>query len=60
MTLYSTRHTMADMIDQLKLSDRTRNRVLGHAGTAGAGGRYGRNSLLSEADLSQITGITSP
>ena len=60
VTLYSTRHTMADMIDQLKLSDRTRNRVLGHAGTAGAAGRYGRNGLLSEADLSQITGITSP
>lgn len=60
VTLYSTRHTMAEMIDQLQLADRTRNRVLGHVGNAGAAGRYGRNGLLSEADLHTITAISNP
>lgn len=60
VTLYSTRHTMAEMIDQLRLADRTRNRVLGHVGNAGAAGRYGRNGLLSEADLHVITAISNP
>ena len=57
VTLYSTRHTMADMIDQLMLSSRTRDRVLGHANSATSAGNYGRNGLLSAKELQAFSGI---
>lgn len=60
VTLYSTRHTMADMIDQLALSARTRDRVLGHANSMSAAGSYGRKGLLSAEELKQFSGITNP
>ncbi|BCB18696.1 hypothetical protein OCUBac02_15900 [Bosea sp. ANAM02] len=60
VTLYSTRHTMADMIDQLKLSARTRDRVLGHANSETSAGNYGRNGLLSADEFKEFSGITSP
>ena len=60
VTLYSTRHTMADMIDQLALSARTRDRVLGHANSSTAAGSYGRKGLLSTEELKQFSGITNP
>lgn len=60
VTLYSTRHTMADMIDQLALSARTRDRVLGHANSTTAAGSYGRKGLLSTEELKQFSGITNP
>jgi integrase len=60
VTLYSTRHTMADMIDQLALSARTRDRVLGHANSTTAAGTYGRNGLLSTEELKKFSGITNP
>lgn len=60
VTLYSTRHTMADMIDQLRLPQRTRDRVLGHSHAANAAGNYGRKGLLSTSELREITGIETP
>ena len=60
VTLYSTRHTMADMIDQLALSARTRDRVLGHANSMTSAGNYGRKGLLSVEELKQFSGISNP
>lgn len=60
ITLYSSRHTMAQMIDDLKLPARTRDRVMGHANTASSAGNYGRNGMLTTEEFKEFTGITNP
>lgn len=60
ITLYSSRHLVAQWIDELKISERTRGRVLGHSTVPGAAGNYGRNGLLSMDELQILTGITNP
>lgn len=60
ITLYSSRHLMAQWIDELKISERTRARVLGHSTMPGAAGIYGRKGLLSIDELQLLTGIANP
>lgn len=60
LTLYSSRHLVAQWIDELNISQRTRDRVMGHATLPDGPGRYGSNGLLSLDELKQLTGLSNP
>jgi len=60
VTLYSTRHTMAQWIDELNISERTRRRVLGHADGSQAATNYGSKGLLSLDEFKAVSGISNP
>lgn len=57
--LYSARHWMADQLDDLVISQRTRQRVLGHAAHDDIPGGYGAKGRYSSRDLEELTGIGS-
>ena len=59
ISLYSARHWMADQLDELVISQRTRQRVLGHATHDNIPGRYGAKGKYSSRDLEELTGIGS-
>lgn len=58
LTLYSARHLMADWLDAPGIAQRTRNRILGHAG--GVPGRYGRKGAPDAAQVSAIEAVEPP
>jgi integrase len=55
LTLYGTRHLMADWLDSPGVAKRTRDRILGHAG--GVSGGYGRKGTQTRAQVAAIDAI---
>ena len=55
LTLYSTRHLMADWLDNEAIAQRTRDRILGHA--SDVRGRYGRKGILDPVIAAQIEAL---
>lgn len=58
LTLYSTRHLMADWLDSSGIAQRTRDRILGHA--SDVRGRYGRKGVLDPQIAAQIEALEPP
>jgi integrase len=58
LTLYSTRHLMADWLDNEAIAQRTRDRILGHA--SDVRGRYGRNGILDPQIAAKIEQLEPP
>ena len=58
LTLYSTRHLMADWLDNEAIAQRTRDRILGHA--SDVRGRYGRKGILDPQIAAKIEGLEPP
>ena len=58
LTLYSTRHLMADWLDNEAIAQRTRDRILGHA--SDVRGRYGRKGVLDPKVAAQIEALEPP
>jgi integrase len=55
LTLYSTRHLMADWLDSEGIAQRTRDRILGHA--SDVRGRYGRKGILDPQVAAKIEAL---
>jgi integrase len=55
LTLYSTRHLMADWLDSEGIAQRTPDRILGHA--SGVRGRYGRKGILDPQIAARIEAL---
>lgn len=55
LSLYSTRHLMADWLDNEAIAQRTRDRILGHAGDVA--GRYGRKGILDPEIAAKIEAL---
>lgn len=58
LTLYSTRHLMADWLDNEAIAQRTRDRILGHA--SDVRGRYGRKGILDPQIAAKIEALEPP
>jgi integrase len=58
VSLYSTRHFFADLLDNDAIAQRTRDRILGHAGDVSR--RYGRKGILDPAVAALIDGLEPP
>ncbi len=58
LTLYSTRHLMADWLDNGAIAQRTRDRILGHA--SDVRGRYGRKGILDPEIAAKIEALEPP
>ena len=58
LTLYSTRHLMADWLDNEGIAQRTRDRILGHA--SDVRGRYGRKGILDPQLAARIEALEPP
>jgi hypothetical protein len=58
VSLYSSRHSMAELLDNDAIAQRTRDRILGHAGDARR--RYGRNGVLDPKVAALITSLEPP
>ncbi|MGL9622326.1 hypothetical protein QRQ56_30515 [Bradyrhizobium sp. U531] len=58
LTLYSTRHLMADWLDNDAIAQRTRDRILGHA--SDVRGRYGRKGVLDPQIAAKIEALEPP
>ncbi|UPJ71828.1 site-specific integrase [Bradyrhizobium sp. 187] len=58
LTLYSTRHLMADWLDNEAIAQRTRDRILGHA--SDVRGRYGRKGILDPRIAAKIEALEPP
>ena len=58
LTLYSTRHLMADWLDAAGIAQRTRDRILGHV--SGVPGRYGKKRMFSPEQVAAIEAIEPP
>ncbi|MET4220812.1 integrase [Bradyrhizobium sp. LB7.2] len=58
LTLYSTRHLMADWLDNEAIAQRTRDRILGHA--SDVRGRYGRKGVLDPQIAAKIEALEPP
>ncbi|MDI4232507.1 hypothetical protein OZ411_06745 [Bradyrhizobium sp. Arg237L] len=55
LTLYSTRHLMADWLDSEGIAQRTRDRILGHV--SDVRGRYGRKGILDPQIAAKIEAL---
>ncbi|MEH2506838.1 integrase [Bradyrhizobium sp. AZCC 1578] len=58
VSLYSTRHFFADLLDNEAIAQRTRDRILGHAGDVRR--RYGRKGILDPAVAARIEALEPP
>jgi integrase len=58
LTLYGTRHWMADMLDNDAIAQRTRNRILGHVSSVPDG--YGRKGMLKPEQSAAIAKLEPP
>lgn len=58
LTLYSTRHLMADWLDDEAIAQRTRDRILGYA--SDVRGRYGRKGILDPQIAAKIEALEPP
>ena len=54
-TLYSTRHLMADWLDNSAIVQRTRNRILGHVNDVPGG--YGRKGTINANQMAAISAL---
>lgn len=59
VTLYSTRHWFADLIDNTDIKHVTRKRVMGHKIKDDTPARYGSKTRLTTRDLALLTDIKS-
>jgi integrase len=55
LTLYSTRHLMADWLDNSAIVQRTRNRILGHVNDVP--GSYGRKGTINANQMAAISAL---
>lgn len=55
LTLYATRHLMADWLDNSNVAKRTRDRILGHVTDVPGG--YGRKSSINANQMAAITAL---
>jgi integrase len=55
LTLYSTRHLMADWLDNSAIVQRTRNRILGHVNDVPGG--YGRKGTINANQMAAISAL---
>ncbi len=60
VTLYSSRHWFADLVDNTDIKHVTRTRIMGHSSRSDMPARYGSKQRLTTRDLKQIVGATSP
>lgn len=60
VTAYSTRHLFADFIDSTDMSQRSRQRIMGHSMKEDIPGGYGSKGRFSTKDLQKITSATTP
>lgn len=60
VTLYSTRHWFADLIDNTDLKDTTRKRLMGHSRKSDIPARYGGKNRLTTRDLARFEQAASP
>ncbi|WP_349365559.1 MAG: hypothetical protein ABL311_11325 [Nitratireductor rhodophyticola] len=60
VTLYSTRHWFADLIDNTDLKDTTRKRLMGHSRKSDIPARYGGKNRLTTRDLLRFEQAASP
>lgn len=60
VTLYSTRHWFADLIDNTKIKDVTRKRLMGHSPKSDIPARYGMKHRLTTRDLQHFEQAASP
>jgi hypothetical protein len=61
ISIYSTRHLMADWLDSLNIPDRVRNRVLGHLSKEkNSAGDYGGKGFFSSEQSSFVTALETP
>ncbi len=60
IALYSARHWMADRLDTLTLSERTRHRVLGHSSSGNIPHGYGAKGRYASEDLAELAGLSTP
>ncbi|MGX7745899.1 site-specific integrase, partial [Rhodopseudomonas parapalustris] len=58
VSLYSTRHFFADILDSNLIAQRTRDRILGHVGDVRQ--RYGRKGILDPIVAEEIKNIEPP
>ena len=58
VSLYSTRHFFADLLDNEAIAQRTRDRILGHVGDVSR--RYGRKGILDPAVAGLIETLEPP
>ena len=59
ISIYSTRHWFADLIDNTDIKDRTRKRVMGHKDRSDSASRYGSKQRLTSRDLDLLIGVES-
>jgi integrase len=58
ISLYATRHLMADWLDSLNIPDRVRNRMLGHTNKAkNSAGEYGGKGMFSSEQAGFVMAI---
>ena len=60
VTLYSSRHWFADLVDNTDIKHVTRTRIMGHSSRNDMPARYGAKQRLTTRDLKQIVGASSP
>ncbi|WP_416064599.1 tyrosine-type recombinase/integrase [Rhizobium sp. ZK1] len=60
VTLYSTRHWFAELLDNTEIKDRARKRLMGHVNSKDVPSRYGAKDRLTLRDLKEIHKAQSP
>lgn len=60
VTAYSARHLFADFVDSTDMSQRSRQRIMGHSIKGDIPGGYGSKGRFTTKDLEKITTATSP
>jgi integrase len=60
VTLYSSRHWFADLLDNTDVKHAARTRVMGHRSRSDTPARYGAKQRLTTRDLAQIVGVSLP
>lgn len=60
VTLYSTRHFFADLVDNTDLTHRARKRLMGHSNKTDIPTRYGSKTRLTSRDLKELTSVQNP
>ena len=60
VTLYSTRHFFADLVDNTDLTHRARKRLMGHSNKSDMATRYGSKTRLTSRDLKELVSVQNP
>ncbi|WP_156386383.1 hypothetical protein [Rhizobium sp. Leaf391] len=60
VTLYSTRHFFADLVDNTDLTHRARKRLMGHSNKSDMPTRYGSKTRLTTRDLKELVSVQNP